>query len=381
MGTLNQNSESFLECDKRYMELALRISTRALGTSWPNPAVGCVLVKESRILGLGWTAKGGRPHAETIALAQAGKDARNATAYITLEPCSHYGQTGPCADALIEAGIKRAVIAVSDPDKRVSGRGIDKLKSMGIEVQVGLFEDDALSINAGFFSAVNLKRPLITLKLASSLDGRIAAEGGDSRWITGSLARARGHLLRVEHDAILVGSGTVLSDNPSLTVRLPGLFDASPVRVILDNRLRVSKKHRVAEGSDGVATWFVSVENEYNSDKFSELSNNTNELIQLKEGNDGRPEKNDILAMLVSKGITRLLIEGGGSVAASFLESNLVDQIYWFRAPVLIGSNGIPSVGNMGLRSVSEALRFNLKKRISLGDETLEIYLNREDKN
>ncbi len=216
------------------MRAALALARRGLGRVWPNPAVGCVLVRDDHVIGRGWTRAGGRPHAEAEALMRAGEAASGATAYITLEPCAHTGKTPPCAEALIGAGVKRAVIAVEDPDPRVSGKGIEMLKEAGMEVAIGIGEKEAKRLNAGFFSRITRGRPLITLKTATTLDGRIATGTGDSRWITGPGARRRGHMMRAMNDAVLTGIGTVLADDPSLTCRLPGLEDRSPVRIVVD---------------------------------------------------------------------------------------------------------------------------------------------------
>ena len=229
--------------DRRYMALALALAERGLGNVWPNPAVGCVLVRDGRIVGRGWTQPGGRPHAETEALARAGDGAQGATCYATLEPCAHHGETGPCADALVQAGIARAVVATEDPDPRVAGRGNARLEAAGIGVTRGCMEEEARALNAGFLSRVEKGRPLVTLKLASTLDGRIATHTGDSRWITGAQARARAHLLRARHDAVMVGAASALADDPALTCRLPGMADASPVRVVIDGSARLPAGH------------------------------------------------------------------------------------------------------------------------------------------
>src|SRR6266705_1008472 len=218
--------------DEQAMRAALALARRGLGRVWPNPAVGCAIVKDGRVVGRGWTQPGGRPHAETEALARAGGAAHGATAYVTLEPCCHSGRTPPCADALV-------VAALEDPDPRVVGGGLARLRAAGIAVEAGLCAAEAAEINAGFFQRVRLGRPLVTLKLATSLDGRIATASGESRWITGPAARERAHLLRVTHDAILVGTDTVLADNPQLTCRLPGLGHRSPVRIAIDRELRI----------------------------------------------------------------------------------------------------------------------------------------------
>ncbi|MCK5275514.1 MAG: bifunctional diaminohydroxyphosphoribosylaminopyrimidine deaminase/5-amino-6-(5-phosphoribosylamino)uracil reductase RibD, partial [Alphaproteobacteria bacterium] len=220
------------------MRAALALAGRGLGRVWPNPAVGCVLVdRDGRVTGRGWTQPGGRPHAETEALARAGGAAKGATAYVTLEPCVHHGQTPPCADALIEAGVARVIAATEDPDPRVKGGGLGRLRDAGIAVEAGLLREEAELLNAGYLMRQREGRPVVTLKLATTLDGRIATHAGESRWITGEAARARGHMMRARHDAIMVGIGTALADNPTLTCRLPGLEDRSPVRIVVDARL------------------------------------------------------------------------------------------------------------------------------------------------
>src|SRR5215475_2950035 len=246
--------------DAGHMAAALDLARRGLGRVWPNPAVGCVLVRQGRVVGRGWTQPGGRPHAETEALHRAGAAAKGATAYVTLEPCSHHGRTPPCADALIAAGIARAVVAMEDPDPRVSGAGLARLREAGIKVDLGLGESEAGEINAGFFLRIRERRPLITLKLAMTLDGRIATRSGESRWITGEAARARAHLLRAQHDAVMVGSGTVLADDPLLNVRLPGLGRQSPLRIVLDGRMRLSLTSALVAGARETPTWLVTLE-------------------------------------------------------------------------------------------------------------------------
>jgi len=216
------------DLDVRSMQAALALARRGLGTVWPNPAVGCVIVKEGRVVGRGWTQPGGRPHGETEALRRAGEGAVGATAYVSLEPCCHWGQTPPCVDALIAAGIRRVVVPLEDPDPRVAGGGLRRLHEAGLEVETGLCAAEAAEVNAGFFSRLRLGRPLVTLKLGTSLDGRIATASGESQWITGPPARERAHALRAAHDAIMVGTGTALADDPQLTCRLPGLAQRSP---------------------------------------------------------------------------------------------------------------------------------------------------------
>src|SRR6266853_3702784 len=245
--------------DLQVMRAALGLARRGLGRVWPNPAVGCVIVKDGRAVGRGWTQPGGRPHAETEALARAAAAAHGATAYVTLEPCCHWGRTPPCADALIAAGLGRVVVALEDPDPRVAGGGVARLRAAGIAVEAGLGAAEAAEINAGFFQRVRLGRPLVTLKLATSLDGRIATASGESRWITGAPARERAHLLRATHDAILVGTDTVLTDDPQLTCRLPGLASRSPVRIVLDRQLRIPPTARIIAEARQVPTWLMTL--------------------------------------------------------------------------------------------------------------------------
>lgn len=241
------------------MRAALSLARRNLGCVWPNPAVGCVLVRDGKVVGRGWTGRGGRPHAETEALARAGPAARGATAYVSLEPCDHHGETPPCSEALIAAEVARLVVAVEDPDPRVSGRGLKRLRAAGIDVEVagGALAEQARDLNAGFFLRVREGRPLFTLKTATTLDGKIATRTGDSRWITGAGARAVTHWMRAEHDAVLIGSGTALADDPDLTCRTPGLEDRSPVRIVADGRLRLPPESRLVATARDIPTWVL----------------------------------------------------------------------------------------------------------------------------
>src|SRR5690625_5602009 len=307
------------------MRAALTLARRGLGRTAPNPAVGCILVREGKLLGRGWTQPGGRPHAEIEALRRAGPSARGATAYVSLEPCSHQGQSGPCADALIAAGIRRCVIACEDPDPRVSGSGIRRLREANIEVSIGLLREEAEALNRGFIKHRLQARPSVTLKLATSLDGRIALASGESRWITGPEARERAHLARAEHDAVLVGSGTALADNPRLDVRLPGMTSRKPLRVVLDPGLRLPATHDLVVRACEQPTLVVTRPG-HDPSSLQALEATGLETVALPDrAPQGRPDPAPALAELARRGVTRLMIEGGAAVAASFLKSELVD--------------------------------------------------------
>ena len=345
------------EADYRWMRAALVLARRGLGQVWPNPAVGCVLVRDGSIVGRGWTQPGGRPHAETEALRRAGPAARGATAYVSLEPCSHWGQTPPCANALIDAGVARVVAAAPDPDPRVAGAGIGRLRAAGIAVATGVGASEAADINAGFFVRQRLGRPFVTLKLATSLDGKIATGTGDSQWITGPSARARTHKLRAENDAIMVGTGTVLADNPRLTCRLPGLGRHSPIRVVLDRNLRIpAHAHIVAEARE-VPTWVLTLQS---ADPERRRGFEANGVVVIEIGADasGRIDLAAALRELGARGLTRLLVEGGAGLAAGLLQARLVDRVVWMYAPLLIGADGISAIAEFGLAALADAPRF-----------------------
>ncbi len=363
--------------DRRFMDLALALGRRGLGRVWPNPAVGCVLVRDGRILGAGHTAPGGRPHAEAVAIAQAHRlapgAARGATAYVTLEPCSHHGVTPPCADALITAGVARVVVAIGDPDPRVSGRGLSMLRAAGVVVNTGLGAAQARFDQAGFLSRVTRARPLVTVKLATSLDARIATGAGASQWITGDQARARGHLLRASHDAILVGSGTVLADDPDLTCRLDGLEDRSPVRVVLDRRLRMPATARLAATAPATPTWVVTAA-DAPRDRWSAL-----EAAGVRVLACDPPDMAAALAALAAAGITRVLAEGGSAVVTALAHARLIDRIAWFRAPDLIGGDGLPALGGIGVARLDQALGLTLIEDLPLGRDRYQVYVRREE--
>ncbi|MBF0168366.1 MAG: bifunctional diaminohydroxyphosphoribosylaminopyrimidine deaminase/5-amino-6-(5-phosphoribosylamino)uracil reductase RibD [Alphaproteobacteria bacterium] len=355
------------------MRAALGLARRALGRVWPNPAVGCVLVKDKRVVGRGWTQPGGRPHAETEALAFAGAEAEGATAYVTLEPCSHHGKTPPCALALIEAGIRRVVVALEDPDPRVSGRGLDLLEKAGIKVDVGLLEDEAGTLNAGFFSRVQKHRPLVTLKLATTLDGRIATHGGESRWITGSQARQAAHLLRASHDAVMVGAGTALADDPLLTCRLPGLEQASPVRIVMDGRLRTPLTSALVKSARSHPFWLITLE-QGPKPRHKVFEEAGVRLIDVPPDEGGSPDLKAAFRKLGDAGLTRVLVEGGAHLAAALLRTDLVDRLVWFHAPGIMGSDGIAALAAFGVDRLDAMPRFKRLGVRALGDDIEEVY-------
>lgn len=361
------------EIDRAHMSAALGLARRNLGRTWPNPLVGCVIVKDGRVVGRGFTQPGGRPHAEPEALAQAGGDARGATAYVTLEPCAHYGQTPPCAEALAAAGISRCVIATGDPDPRVAGGGIAILERAGIEITVGVLEAEAREANAGFLTRIKLGRPLITLKLATTLDGRIATLSGESKWITGPAARAVGHQLRTNHDAIVVGSGTVLADNPALTCRLPGLEDRSPIRLVLDTRLRIPLTAKLFADQERFPTW-VLTKSGHSKSVLDQLAHSNLTVIDPFPVDFGSLKLRMVLKELGDRGLTQVLVEGGACLATSLLKDDLVDRIAWFQAPFVIGGDGIAGIGELGQAQLDPISRFKILSEQRLGSDRFTLY-------
>lgn len=355
------------------MRTALVLAERGLGRVAPNPAVGCVIVGAGRVVARGWTQPGGRPHAEAEALARAGAGARGACAYVTLEPCAHHGATPPCADALIAAGIARCVVALEDPDPRVAGAGLARLRDAGIGVSLGLGAEAAAEVNAGHLSRQRRGRPLVTLKLATTLDGRIATKRGESRWITGEAARRRAHLLRAGHDAVLIGSGTALADNPRLDVRLEGLEEASPLRVVLDGSLRLPLTHDLVARAREQATLVITREHR-DRDRIKAYESAGVEVIAVGEEEEGNLSIEAALQALGARGMTRVLVEGGGRIAAGLLRAGLVDRLVWFRAATVIGGDGVPAVAGFGLEELAKAPGFSLQDSHPIGDDLVESY-------
>jgi diaminohydroxyphosphoribosylaminopyrimidine deaminase/5-amino-6-(5-phosphoribosylamino)uracil reductase len=364
--------------DRAHMAAALALARRGLGRVAPNPAVGCVLVRGGRVLARGWTQPGGRPHAEAAALARAARadpehGARGATAYVTLEPCSHHSRTPPCAEALIEAGIARCVVAHEDPNPKVAGRGIARLREAGVQVDIGLMAEAASEDNAGFLLRIESGRPLVALKLASSLDGQIATRSGESRWITGEAARARSHLLRARFDAVLVGSGTAVADNPRLDVRLAGLADRAPLRIVLDGRLRLPLTHDLVTRAGEQPTCLVTRAGN-DTDRLGAYRSAGVEVLTVADDSDGRLSLGAALQALGERGVTRLLVEGGGHVAAGLMRAGLVDRLIWFRAARVIGGDGMPAVTGFGLEHLAEAPGFTRISVEAVGEDVVETY-------
>src|SRR6266404_3576545 len=345
-----QKSRESKAADQRFMALALTLGRRGQGRTWPNPAVGAVVVKDGVIVGRGWTQPGGRPHAESEALKRAGEVARGATLYVTLEPCSHVGKSPPCAEAIIAGGIARVVSAIEDPNPEVAGQGHAKLRAAGIKVDIGLGAEEAARDHAGHFRRVRDKRPHVVLKLAVSSDDKIGAAGHKTVAITGEAARTRVHLLRAQCDAILVGIGTVLADDPLLTCRLPGMEARSPVRVVLDRGLRTPGTSRLVHSARETPLWVMtsSLSEAPAAMKLGAAGAHVMRVATTSAPPRGL-ELSAVLHALATKGITRLLVEGGARVASSFVAAGLVDEVWLLRGPDPIGADGVAALGALPL--------------------------------
>jgi diaminohydroxyphosphoribosylaminopyrimidine deaminase/5-amino-6-(5-phosphoribosylamino)uracil reductase len=369
---LRQNTTGSKAADRRFMALALALGRRGLGRTRPNPAVGAVVVKDGVIVGRGWTQPGGRPHAEPVALAQAGSAARGATLYVTLEPCSHVGKSPPCADAVIAAGVKRVVSAIEDPNPDVAGQGHAKLRHAGIEVDVGLEAEEAARAHAGHFRRVREHRPHVILKLAVSTDDKIAASGHKPVAISGEVARARMHLLRAQCDAILVGIGTVLADDPLLTCRLPGMEARSPARVVLDRALRIPATSRLVHSARSTPLWVVT-SNLAEAPTAAMLGAAGAQVIRVASTPAGL-DLAAVLRALAERGITRLLVEGGARVASSFVAAGFVDEFWLLGGPEAIGIDGVAALDALPLAAITQSPAFRVRASESLGSDTLTVY-------
>ena len=361
--------------DIRFLKLALSLGRRGQGRTWPNPAVGCVIARDDRIVGRGWTQPGGRPHAEVMALAQAGPVARGATAFVSLEPCAHHGKTPPCADALIKAGIARVVAPIADQDARVAGKGFDMLRAAGIVVDTGALADAANADHAGFFLRTLQERPRVTLKLAASFDGRIATGTGESQWITGPEARRWVHGQRARHDAVMVGGGTARVDDPSLTVRGLGMSH-QPVRVVVSRLLDLSLLGQFARTARDVPVWLCHGP-EADGDRKRAWSDLGAKLLPVSVS--GRQlDVRDALRKLAKAGLTRVFCEGGAALAASLMAEDMVDELQVWTAGLGIGAEGLPAVGALGLDTLSAARRFDLQDVHNVGGDVLSVWTRRD---
>lgn len=361
--------------DRRWMRQALRLARRALGSTAPNPAVGCVILRDGRVVGAGHTQPGGRPHAEAVALAAAGAGAAGATAYVTHEPCCHHGRGAPCAQALVAAGVRRVVIACgTDPDPRVAGGGVALLRAAGIEVTTGLLEAEAVELNAGFASRLARGRPLLTLKLAMSLDGRIATRTGASRWLTGPAARRAVHRLRAAHDGVMVGVGTVLADDPQLTCRLPGRHAPRRHRIVLDTGLRTPPGARLFEEAATQPVWLVVAEDLPAALTAPFAARPGVRVLGCPRGPDGRLDLAAAARRLGAEGLNSLLVEAGGQVAASLVRAGLADRLELHRAPLLLGGDGVPVLASLGVETPDAAPRLRCLRRRVLGADVIESY-------
>jgi diaminohydroxyphosphoribosylaminopyrimidine deaminase / 5-amino-6-(5-phosphoribosylamino)uracil reductase len=370
-----QKSRLSKAADQRFMALALTLGRRGQGRTWPNPAVGAVVVRDSVIVGRGWTQPGGRPHAEPEALRRAGEAAQGATLYVTLEPCSHVGKSPPCADAIIAAGITRVVSAIEDPNPEVAGQGHARLRAAGITVDIGLGAVEAAHDHAGHFRRVRDKRPHVVLKLAVSSDDKIGAADRKPLAISGEAAKARVHLLRAQCDAILVGIGTVQADDPLLTCRLPGMQARSPVRVVLDRSLRLSGTSRLVHSARETPLW-VMTSSLAEAPAAMKLGAAGAHVMRVATTTTPPPglDLPSVLHVLSEKGITKLLVEGGARVASSFVAADLVDEVWLLRGPHAVGADGVAALEALPLSVLTGSPAFKVRASEMLQDDTLTIY-------
>src|SRR5262245_7529827 len=365
-----------MDTDAQFMALALTLGRRGLGRTWPNPTVGAVVVRNDGgtpiIVARGVTLPGGRPHAETEALARAGAAAAGATLYVTLEPCSHHGKAPPCADAVVSASIARVVSALEDPNPEVAGYGHARLRAAGVAVDVGLGADEARRVHAGHIRRVQDGRPHVTLKLAVSRDGKAALAGRRPAAITGEMARAQVHLMRAMHDAILVGIGTVITDDPLLTCRLPGMKARSPVRVILDRALRLPQQSRLARSARDVPLWVIAGDGAPAAREQAIRALGADVLRVSERG--GRLDVAEALVALASRGVTRLMVEGGPTIAAALVGADLVDAAVLFRGPGEIGPDGVDALEALPLTALTQSLTLKLINTEAAGPDRIETF-------
>ncbi|MDQ6703306.1 MAG: bifunctional diaminohydroxyphosphoribosylaminopyrimidine deaminase/5-amino-6-(5-phosphoribosylamino)uracil reductase RibD [Pseudomonadota bacterium] len=360
--------------DTRFMAAALALGRRGLGLCAPNPAIGALVVKDGVIVARGWTKPGGRPHAETEALREAGAQAHGATLYVTLEPCSHHGQTPPCTDAIIAAGIGRAVYAVDDPDPRAFGRGAQILADAGIEVTRGVLAEEALRANLGHFLRVTRKRPMVSLKLALTADFYAAGPAGDPRLvITGALANGLVHVMRAMHDAVMAGIGTILADDSLLSVRLPGLEDRKPLRVVLDSDLLLPPSARLAATAARIPALVIAGEGASEA-RAARLREARIEVAHVRRDTGGRVDLDAALTLLAARGLTRIFSEGGPRVAAGLIGQGLADEVIIFAAPEPLGRQGVLGLGPDMAALLAAADHYRLAETRMIGADRLTRY-------
>lgn len=354
--------------NEKYMRLALELAANATGRTSPNPLVGAVVVKDNRVVGCGWHRKAGTPHAEVHALNQAGELARGAEVYVTLEPCSHYGKTPPCAKALIEAGVKKVYAALLDPNPKVAGRGFKMLEDAGIEVAYGFLEDEARRQNEVFLKWIEHSKPFIAMKAAMTLDGKIATSSGQSKWITNEKSRRYGYKLRDIYDGIMVGINTVKEDNPSLTARVEG--GQNPVRIVLDSSLDIDLTANVI--TDKQAKTIIATTDRAERAKITALKKLGIQVLIVDKDAEGRVDIVKLMDMLGQQNICSILAEGGGSVHGSLIENHLVDRVYFFIAPKIIGgANAKNPVMGSGISALNEAVELAETEVLQLDGDIL----------
>ncbi len=352
--------------DAAWMRRALRLAARAQGRTAPNPMVGAIVVRDGEVVGEGWHPRAGEPHAEVFAFRAAGEKARGGTLYVTLEPCCHHGRTPPCTEAVLASGVRRVVAAMADPFPRVAGGGLTQLRQAGLEVECGLLEADARELNRAYLCAVERGRAWVTLKMAMTLDGKIATHTGDSRWISGEASRRYVHRLRDRHDAVMVGIGTAKADNPQLTARVPG--GRNPVRVVVDPRAELPRDGYLARTAREVPT-VIAVGESAKSPARDELANLGIEIEVIPESG-GRLELGMLLRTLAGRGIHSVLCEGGAGLAGSLLDAGLVDEVVWFIAPKLVGGRTAPGpVGGAGVEMMAGAINLEGVRMRRFGDD------------
>jgi len=361
-----------IDIDQRWMAMAIGLARRGLGNVWPNPAVGCVIVHQDRVLSVGWTQHGGRPHAESVALAYCAESARGATAYVTLEPCSHIGQTPPCADALIAAGVARVVIGVNDPDPRVAGRGVERLRAAGIAVVTGVMEAACSDGLGGYLMRCHYQRPLMAMKTATSLDGKIALANGQSKWITGPQARQFGHLLRAKHDAILVGMGTIRADNPGLDCRLPGMNHHSPRVIVIDPEFTIDIKSNIFIHDKNQIV--IGNNSKNSSDRCNRLIDHGVDIIKIDSNECHRLDPTVICQELAKKGLTSVLIEGGAHTQTAFLRVNQIDHIWWFRGAMIMGGDAKSCNDSMMYHNIVDIAHWHHGERHQFDHDLVDFY-------